>query len=231
MNSVVNEKNFIAPRVQGAKYANLSQSYLRAETALGTTSIISFDVQRNNVTAPTATERLLEQNDKFVITHLGVALKQIGADSPTAAQHAAARLYNWENPQVFTGTNAANVDTIWNGSLRFTIDRKQYIPNLDVRSFRRVPETQENTETVSSGTATTPTSTYYAAGRDSFPNGLYGMWPLDPTVITGTQTLDIDIDLGTSIAFDDASNSVYAVLILKGYLVVNSVDVIGRTFG
>ena len=74
MNSIIAEKKFIAERT-GIPYANLSQSYLRAETSLGSLSSYDFELQRNNVSSPTVTERLLDLNDEFVITHLTIGLK------------------------------------------------------------------------------------------------------------------------------------------------------------
>lgn len=223
MNSIVSEKKFIQSRT-GIAYENLSASYLRAETALTTTSSIDFFLQSGNVTSPTATERLLNLNDQFVITHLFVGLKQIANNSPTALNHVLAPVYTWYNPLVFSGTNAGNVDAIYNGSLSFTINRKEFIPEFPVRAFLRVPSAQSNTLDVSSGTATTPTSTYYAAGQDGFDNGLYGFYPQDPTLIDGRQTLDVSIDLGANVSFNDDGTTVYAVMEARGYLVVNAKD-------
>ena len=221
MNSIVSEKKFIQSRT-GIAYENLSASYLRAETALSTTTNIPFYLQAGQVNNPTATERLLNLNDQFVITHLFVGLKQIASDTPTAAQHASALIYTWYNPRVFTGTNAVNVRSIYNGSLSFTINRKEFIPEFPVRSFLRIPSTQQGTQDISSGTATTPTQTFLSGGFDAYENGLYGFYPQDPTLIDGRQTLDVSIDLGANISFDDSSNTVYAVLELRGYLVVNA---------
>jgi hypothetical protein len=49
MNSIVSEKRFISERI-GVPYENLSQSYLRAETVLGTQSVIDFVLQTNKKT-------------------------------------------------------------------------------------------------------------------------------------------------------------------------------------
>lgn len=223
MNSIVAEKKFIQSRT-GISYENLSASYLRAETKLDTTSSIPFYLQSGNVTSPTATERLLNLNDQFVITHLFVGLKQIASNSPSALQHVLAPVYTWYNPLIFSGTNAGNVDAIYNGSLSFTINRKEFIPEFPVRAFLRVPTTQTNTLDVSSGTPTTPTSTYYAAGQDGFETGLFGFYPQDPTLIDGRQTIDVSIDLGANVSFNDDGTSVYAVMEARGYLVVNAKD-------
>ena len=69
MNSIVKEKRYISERL-GIPYENLSQSYLRAETELLTTSKIDFTLQRNKATSQIVTERLLDLNDEFVYNTL-----------------------------------------------------------------------------------------------------------------------------------------------------------------
>ena len=46
--SIVAEKKFIQERI-GIPYENLSQSYLRAETALTSLSSYNFFIQKNNI--------------------------------------------------------------------------------------------------------------------------------------------------------------------------------------
>ena len=82
MNSIVSEKRFISQTL-GVPYENLSQSYLRSETELTTTSVIDFTLQTNKKQGSLVTERLLDLNDEFVITHFTVGLKQISAAAPT----------------------------------------------------------------------------------------------------------------------------------------------------
>jgi hypothetical protein len=212
MNSVIAEKQYITSKL-GVPYENLSQSYLRAETALTTTSVIPFQLQRGQVASPIVTENLLELNDQFVITHLGFGLKQIGSDSPTTQQHLNAQVFTYADTNTFTGTNAVNVASIYNTNLSFTINRKDFIPAFPMRSFLRVPEIQTATN---AGYATGPKQT------NGFSNGLYSFYPTEVVLIDGRQTLDIQINLGASVAFDDASNSIYAVLELRGYLIVNA---------
>jgi hypothetical protein len=213
MNSVIAEKQYIVSKL-GVPYDSLSQSYLRSETALTTTSVIPFQLQRGQVASPIVTEQLLELNDQFVITHIGFGLKQIGADSPTTLQQLNANVLTYNDTNTFTGTNAVNVGAIYNTSLSMTINRKDFIPAMPMRSFLRVPDTQ-----------TTTNADYTTSGikqTNGFPNGLYSFYPTEVVLIDGRQTLDIQINLGASVSFDDASNSIYAVLEFRGYLVVNA---------
>ena len=204
MNSIVSEKRFISERI-GVPYENLSQSYLRSETVLGTQSVIDFVLQTNKKQGSLVTERLLDLNDEFVITHFTVGLKAIGSATPTDEEQLVATVLTYENETAFAGTNGANVAAIYNSDLSWTIDRKEFVPQFPVRAFRRVPTTQEGTGTI-----------------DGFDNGLYAFYPSEPTKIDGRQTIDLAINLGSSTTFADASKSYYAVFEARGYLIVNA---------
>lgn len=215
MNSIVSEKTYISNRL-GVPYENLSQSYLRSETVLTTQSVIDFVLQKNKKNSPLVTERLLDLNDEFVITHFTIALKQIASDTPTTTQQLTAPLLTYDNSTAFAGTNGANVAAIYNSDLSWTIDRKEFVPQFPVRAFRRVPTAQQaaNADYTTSGISI----------ADGFDNGLFGFYPSEPTKINGRQTIDLSINLGDSTTFDDASNSYYAVFEARGYLVVNSLS-------
>ena len=186
-------------------YENLSQSYLRSETLLTTQAVIDFVLQTNKKSNSLVTERLLDLNDEFVITHFTVGLKAIASDTPTDTQQLVAPVLTYNNATAFAGANGANVAAIYNSDLSWTIDRKEFVPQFPVRAFRRVPTTQES-----------------ATDLDGFDNGLYAFYPSEPTKIDGRQTIDLAINLGSSTTFDDASNSYYAVFEARGYLIVNA---------
>ena len=212
MNSIVNAKQFVASRL-GIPYENLSQSYLQKGVALGTQSVIDFPVQTSQVASPLVTDNLLNLNDEFVVTHYTVFLRSVASDTPTNTALLNALPITYCDLNVFTGTNAANVGAIYNGTLTFTIDRKDFIPAWPVRSFYRVPTTQ------------TAANAYFTASAiktvNGFESGLYGFYQTEPVKITGRQTLNISIDLGASVIMDDTSATYYAVLELRGYLLVN----------
>jgi len=213
MNSVIAEKQYITSKL-GVPYDSLSQSYLRSETLLGTTSVISFNVQKGQVASPIVTERLLELNDQFVITHIGFGLKQIASDTPTNLEQSNAQVLTYADTNTFTATNSTNVASIYNSDLSFQINRKSFIPTFPMRAFLRVPDTQTsaNTYFTSSGIKQT----------NSYTNGLYSFYPTEVVLIDGRQTLDIQINSNPSIAFDTTTNSIYGVLEFRGYLIVNS---------
>jgi hypothetical protein len=226
MNSVVSEKKFIQERL-GIPYENLSQSYLRAETQLSNLSTYNFYVQRGQVAAPLVTEKLLELNDQFVITHFRVSLRYIDPTTtgvPTATEQLNAQQYLYADPTVFTSTQA-NAKSIYNGNLSFIIDRKQFLPAFPTNAFYRVPNAQPN-QLTTAGTVATPASTYTGntGGVNGYDNGLFGFYVSEPTLIDGRQTLDISLNLGASVSIATIGTDpmVYATLETRGYLVVNS---------
>jgi hypothetical protein len=209
---IVNEKKFIQERL-GIAYENLSQSYLRAETALSNLSSYAFQLQANRVASPIVTENLLNLNDQFVITHFTIGLKYIASDTPTALQHLNAQVYTYADTNVFTG-NAANAAGIFNADLNFTIDRREFLPAFPTRAFLRVPGTQTAANAWFTGSGQKLTNEY--------SNGLYAFYPSDPTILDGRQTLDINVSLGNASAIDDTGYTAYAVFEVRGYLVTNA---------
>jgi len=206
MNSIINEKKFIAERT-GIPYSNLSQSYLRAETLLGSNSQYAFQLQKGNTSAaPIVTERLLELNDEFVITHLFIGLKKPAGTS--VAQQLEAQIFTYPDQTATTGGFAAVDESLYNGNFSLTINRKEFLPQFPIRFFRRVPDQQSGLN-----------ATGGATNKNGYPNGLYGFAPFEPVKIDGRQTIDAIVDLNGAVTF---TTGVYAVLECRGYLVVNA---------
>ena len=205
MNSIINEKKFIAERT-GIPYSNLSQSYLRSEVVLGSNSQYAFQLQKGNSSAtPIVTERLLELNDEFVITHLFIGLKKPAGTS--VVQQLEAQVFTFPDQGAGGGFNA--VDESWyNANFSLTINRKEFLPQFPMRFFRRVPDTQSGLQATGGGTF-----------KNGYGNGLYGFAPFEPVKIDGRQTIDAIVDLNGATTF---TTGVYGVLEMRGYLVVNA---------
>lgn len=211
MNSIIKEKRYISERI-GVPYENLSQSYLRSEFDLTnkTVSVVDFQLQRNKVQTPNVTERLLDLNDEFVITHFNVSLVNYqGTD--TDLVKLTKTLQTYESPATF-GNGYISLKSVYNGDLNFTIDRTEFIPAFPCAAFRRVPLTQINSSNGGS-----------APVQNAYDNGLYGFYPSEPTIINGRQTIDLSVDLGTAINFQSLAGSAATVVFeARGYLVVNA---------
>lgn len=210
--TVVAEKQYLAAKLN-VDYSSLSQSYVRSETLLETQNTISFVIQAGKKQAFLPTERPIALNDEFVITHIFIGLKKIAAAAPTNLQQITARVLTYENPVVFDGAGGdANIPGFYNGSLSFTIDRVEFLPAIPVRAFRRVPTQQQQAEIAG----------VFPGSIDEFSNGLYGFYPIEPVKVDGRQTINIEIDLGDAVDLDEANESNYAVLELRGYLITNA---------
>jgi hypothetical protein len=212
MNSIVNEKKFIEAKL-GLPYASLSQSYLRAETSLTTTSTIPFNLQSANVAAPLVTEKLLNLNDVFVITNVSVGARFISGTTLTNQKQLNSEVINYYDSNTFTeATYGANIASLWNSNLSWIINRREYVPALSMRNFLFAPISQT---AANAGYATGPKQTN--AWNGPFTSFL----PFEPTVISGRDTLNINVNLNSSVQFT-AANTVYATMEVRGYLVTNA---------
>jgi hypothetical protein len=211
MNSIIKEKRYISDRI-GVPYESLSQSYLRSEFDLTnkTLSVADFALQRNKVQTPNITERLLDLNDEFVITHFNISLVNYQG-SDTDLTKLTKTLQTYESPGTF-GSGYGKLRGVYNGDLNFTIDRTEFIPAFPCSAFRRVPLTQ----ITSANGGTVPV-------QNAYDNGLYGFYPSEPTIINGRQTIDLSVDLGTAINFASLLGIAATVVFeARGYLVVNA---------
>lgn len=235
MNSIVAEKRYIASKL-GVPYESLSQSYLRTQTKLvdggGTATInnIDFTLQTNKVLNPSPTDRLLNLNDEFVITHFFVGLRTVEVFPDEDSLNP---VLTSDQPISVSGNYTEylhkQVGSIYNGSLNFTIDRTEFIPQFPVRAFYRVGDglsVESNTYAT-----TVPSSILGGSPQESSSEripttntALYGFYPCEPTKINGRQTLDLSIDLGTNVFINSNQDTHFAVFEARGYLITNAND-------
>lgn len=212
--SAVNERNFVAQTV-GVRPATLSPSYLRSGVALGNGNNYTWKFTKTGKqTGVLPTDYLLDQSDRFVVTGISFALTQINSDTPSNTQYSVAILYQFYNPKVFTQTNDANLQALYNGYARITLDESIIVPNIHMRNFERVGDTQQGNVTAvyyNSGATT------YSAGRDSLPYGTYGEMPVTPFVIAGDSKFQIDVILGETVNMDTSSYTNNGIFLLRGY--------------
>jgi len=210
MNSIVSEKRFISERL-GLPYESLSQSYLRSATTLTNQSQVDFILQANKKTGG-VDEKLLQLNDEFVVTHFAVYLSLADGAGDENAAKAEHYTYVPLTPTTrFTG-NSANAVALYNSDLSWTIDRTEFVPQFPMRAFFRVPDVQES---YAPATATNVVSGY--------SNGLYGFYPSEPTKIDGRQTIDLSVNIGSTVDFTPvAGQTLKAVFEARGYLITNA---------
>jgi len=235
MNSIVAEKRYIASKL-GVPYESLSQSYLRTQTKLNdagvatVNNVIDFTLQTNKVLNPAPTSRLLDLNDEFVITHFFVGLRHVEVyPDEDSLNPVDTSDQPFQYIEAYTEYLHKPIGSVYNGSLNFTIDRTEFIPQFPVRAFYRVGD---GLAVVNNTYATTIPSTDLggvpeASSTDRLATtntALYGFYPCEPTKIDGRQTLDLSIDLGTNVTINNDDYAQFVVFEARGYLITNAND-------
>ncbi|MGR3221391.1 MAG: hypothetical protein ACUZ8H_16465 [Candidatus Anammoxibacter sp.] len=202
------------------------QSFLRADTDLGTQSTIEFQLlKQQKGTSATAGEKLLNASDSFIMTHLGLKLYKSGSSPATTAQRSVAIMYEFVNTNtgIFDGTTGDdNLQGIYNSFLTLTVNEVNDIPAIPCKVFERVPESQQGTVTtafVNAASADTTTTIV----RDGLPNSLYGFIPITPVVLNGEMTTEMTIRLPSTLVLAESSETNTLVLWVYGFLAINTI--------
>jgi hypothetical protein len=124
----------------------ISEAFLQIEKVIdNNNSQYIFKINADAVKG--RTEKGLDRNDLFVVTHHGFFL------SPEDTTKEGKKiLHTYPNPTAFAALNPANYDytdleLIYNGTLQVKIGTTVFIDGLDMRRFRSVPETQQSAGT------------------------------------------------------------------------------------
>jgi hypothetical protein len=183
----------------------LTQATLRLEQPLSaTTTQYLFPVLNNiqNQGAPFNTEVRLPQQDSFVPTHLGIYL-----GLPSSSTDASFKLITWASPFVFT--NAATMQTIYNGQLKLMINNVQYIVNWDLWRHWKTTQTQQTAA--------------FGAGspEDQFDGSEDALYPMQPFVLLiGSQNIQLTITLPAAPSAVDANSRL--IVLVRGIQAQNS---------
>ncbi len=187
-----------------------SPSYLRVEQTLSNTKTrYAFDIKKTG--GEVHTERKLDRNDVFIVTHIGIFL--IAQLDTTRGMEV---LQTYPNPDVFvtaTGFTPEHLNTIYSGHLEVKIGSKVNIEALDMNKFRYVPTSQQEA------------SNLYIKYSE-FNIDAYSYWPGNLLHLHGTQNIEMFIDIpsitGLAWAAVAANTSNKIVLYPMGYLVKNA---------
>ena len=203
-----NAKNLVNNAGFSVGQAVLSQSYLRSEVAMSTsTTSYQFPILVNSTGSTTsfATTNLLALQDAFVVSEIGVFVS-IPASSTTTAFP----LYTYPNASVFTTSGAAAaLYNLYNGKLSITINNRQVVPSWDIYKHLYVPQTQQ-------GAAATATTI------DENDASQYGYYPCEPNIVlVGSKNNVVSIELPGAISTLQASVAPRISLIFKGILAQN----------
>jgi hypothetical protein len=147
-----NAKALVRSLGYSVDHAKITQSYLRSEVALSTSSanyhipVLVNDTQNGAVRI---NERRLNLQDIFVATEWSI-LFGIGTATDTKA-----KLYSYPNATAFTGTSDDDLWSLYNGYLSLSINNDLVVPAYDVFRSYFVPQTQQSASTTDQFDAST----------------------------------------------------------------------------
>jgi hypothetical protein len=202
-----NARNLVQNAGFSAGQAVLSQSYLRSEVAMSTsTTSYQIPVLVNSTGANTnfPTNQLLNLQDAFVVSSIGVFVS-----APAASTTTAFPLFTYPNAVTFsTAGAAAALYNLYNGKLSVTVNNRQIVPAWDLYRHLYVPQFQQ-------GASSSVTN----GGIDENDATEYGYYPVEPNIVlVGSKNNVITLELPGAISTLQASTAPRIVVILRGIL-------------
>jgi hypothetical protein len=203
-----NAKNLVNNAGFSAGQAVLSQSYLRSEVAMSTTTTsYQIPILVNSVGAGTnfATNNLLNLQDAFVVSSIGVFVAIPAASTTTAFP-----LYTYPNATAINTVGAAAaLYNLYNGKLSVVVNNRQIVPAWDLYRHLYVPQTQQ-------GAAST------ASTIDQNDATEFGYYPVEPNIVlVGSKNNVISLELPGAISTLQAATAPRIVVIMRGILAQN----------
>lgn len=203
-----NAKNLVNNAGFSAGQAVLSQSYIRSEVAMSTsTTSYQIPILVNSTGANTnfPTNQLLQLQDAFVVSSIGVFVSIPAASTTTAFP-----LYTYPNASAFTTSGAAAaLYNLYNGKLSVVVNNRQIVPAWDLYRHLYVPQTQQ-------GAASTATTI------DENDATEFGYYPVEPNIVlVGSKNNVISLELPGAISTLQASTAPRIVVIMRGILAQN----------
>ena len=204
-----NAKALVSNAGFNVNQAVLSQSYIRSEVAMSTSTtsyhvpVLVNDTQNGS---SFVTEQRLQLQDAFVISKIGVFVSAPAASTTTAFPY-----YTYPNAQVFTTSGAAAaLYNLYNGYLQVSINNRTIVPAWDLYKHLNVPQTQQATST---GTNT---------ALDQNDASEFGYYPVEPNIVlVGSKNNQISLNLPAAIGTLQASTAPRIVVIFSGILAQN----------
>lgn len=205
-----NAKNLVQSAGFSVNQAILSQSYLRSEVLMSTSTTsyhIPILVNDNQNNYQPATNNLLNLQDAFVVAQIGIFVA-----APAASTTTAFPLYTYPNSVVFSTAGAASaLYNLYNGQLQLTVNNRQIMPSWDIYRHLWIGQSQQGIYT---GTANT--------GLDQNDGTESGYYPVEPNIVlVGSKNNQMTIQLPAAIGTLQASAAPKIVVVMRGILAQN----------
>lgn len=206
-----NAKAFAASQGYNVSQAVCTQSYVRSEVALSTSStnyhipVLANDNQNGN---SYNTEFRLALQDVMVVSAIGLYVCK-----PSSATATNFQLFTNPNATVFS-TGASQLFTLYNSFLTVSVNNQQVIPNLDTFRFYNVPQTQQ-------GVGITAQTVFPIDQTDGSESGLAAIEP--NFLLNGASNIQASIVLPAAISTIDTNSRI--VVLWKGIKLQNITSV------
>jgi len=196
--------------------AVITQGYLRNDIALAASNAnLTFQLLQSQ-NQSTVKCMPLQAADGFCVTAMSIKIYKSVDGTP--ANIAQTIDFSYPNPKVFTKAGeASNLESIFNGYMSVTIQKKQIFSQFPMWKFRRVNTSQQGSQT---GINATPA---YSIVTSEEQNGAWnGLVPLEPTInLQGGWTCNFQVIPPASLDLTGTSSTNYISLILDGFLLQN----------
>jgi len=198
-----NAKQLIANAGLSVGSAVLSQSYLRSEVAMSTsTTSYTIPILVNSAFTSFPTNNLLALQDAFICSSIGIFVS-----IPASATTTAFPLYTYPNALAFTTAGAATaLYSLYGGKMSLTVNNRQILPSWDIYRHLYVPQTQQ-------GAAAT------ASVIDQNDASEFGYYPCEPNLVfVGSKNNVLTLELPSAISTLQATVAPRIVVIMRGIL-------------
>jgi hypothetical protein len=209
-----NAKNTLLRNKLNPATAVLTQSYLRFEANLSSTSTqYQLDVEVNsNVNPAFITQQKLALQDSFLASECGVF---IGIPSAAPITNAEVKLYSYPDITAFTAAMAEDLLALYNGQMSLTVNQRVVLPSWDLFRHYKAPIVQ---------TGFTPNGVTVGNQQNSIDFSSDGFYPVEPNIVfVGSKKNQLQISLPQAIA--TYPTNARLVVIFRGLLAQNSTPV------
>ena len=205
-----NSKNAIKRAGLNPASAVLSQSYLRFEVPLSTsTTTYTFDTLVNENTNPNyVTQQKLNLQDAFVVSGIGffLAVAPTGATTDTAFP-----LYTYPNQVAFATATDTDAYTLYNGQMQLTVNQRTIITGWDLTRHYVANQTQQLVTRAAA-------SPYSNIDQNNLATD--GFYPAEPNIVlVGSKKNILQVQLNTGLATVQANSRL--VCVFRGILAQN----------
>lgn len=196
-----------------------TEGTLRLEVLLGQSGLYTFNVNQQQTAL--ASETRLRQGDAFVPTSMGFYVKELTASATDDVQ--CSSVLNTWNSGNFSATNRANIYALWStGKIQYQVNSVNVSETIDCLRYYRAGVAQVGLTTITSGAAYTG-----AYGANEWDSADYGMQTLHQNIcLNGQQNNTINLSLGSAINVGGGTQNRYAVIILRGTLLINGANMV-----